>query len=67
MIKPSKPKRAILLVFEDDFEESYYEKSLPYLMSEPALAVIWNNPVEDAGGLICNQRNSNYSPPRIPI
>jgi len=41
------PKRALLIVFDEDFEESFYENSLPYLLSESSLAKEWNRPEED--------------------
>jgi hypothetical protein len=46
-LKLNEPKRALLIVFDEDFEESLYEKSLPYLLSENSLAVDWNKPEED--------------------
>ena len=41
------PKRALLIVFDEEYEESVYEKSLPYILSESSLAVDWNRQEED--------------------
>ncbi len=46
-IETDTPKRALLLVFDEEVEESFYEKSLPYLLSESSLAEHWNKPEED--------------------
>lgn len=46
-IEADTPKRALLLVFDEDAEDSFYEKSLPYLLSESILAEDWNKPEED--------------------
>ena len=46
-LKLDSPKRALLVVFNEELEESLYEKSLPYLLSENSLAKDWNRPEED--------------------
>ena len=40
-------KRAIVIVFDDKYEESLYEKSLPYVLSESSLAKDWNRAEEN--------------------
>jgi hypothetical protein len=46
-VKIDSPKRALIIVFDDEHEEFLYEKSLPYILSENSLAKDWNRPEED--------------------
>ena len=40
-------KKALLIVFDEAEEESFYEKSLPYILSQSSLERDWNRPEED--------------------
>lgn len=46
-IEIDNPKRALVIVFDDTYEESFYEKSLPYILSQRSLEKDWNRPEED--------------------
>lgn len=54
-LKFNEPKRAILIVFDKEFEDSFYEKSDSYIMSESTLANDWNRPEEDEAWAYLNQ------------
>jgi hypothetical protein len=41
------PKRALLIVFDEENEESIFEKSSSYILSEKSLAVHWSKPEEE--------------------
>jgi hypothetical protein len=60
-IKLEETKRALLIIFDESYEESIYEKSLPYLLSESSLAKDWNRPEEDEAWHIYSSRIGNYT------
>ena len=51
------PKRALLIVFDNDFEDSFYKKSDSYIFSESSLEKDWNRPEEDEAWAYLNQAN----------
>lgn len=50
-------KRAILIVFDNDVEDSFLEKSASYILSESSLEKDWKRPEEDEAWEYLNQAN----------
>lgn len=46
-IRVKENKRALLIVFDEQYENSFYENYLPYILSEKSLGKDWNKPEED--------------------